>query len=486
MSRKKIKNRNRPSSPRQTVSFADEARRNLPADARALIASTENDITIPFFSGALQNADDTLIQQGEGKGLAIYSELERDGHAYAMLQKRKKRLTGRDWTVEAGGDRPIDQDAVALIEEVIAALPFDRLCEKLLDATLKGFAVAEIVWKRDGARIVPDFVQDMDQRRFAFDKDWKPRLLTWKDSRNGIELPERKFIVHRFGAAGNNPYGLGLGSKLFWPVLFKREGINFWLYFLEKFAGPTIIGKTPYSNIPEEQQKLVQNLMRAQTASVITVPLGVDVEFLEASRGGTVSYEGFIEYWDRQISITVSGETLTTQVSSSGGNRALGEVHQDMLDSLVDSDDDLLADTLRETLFKWLVEYNLPGAAVPTVRRPRPENATAAATTRKAKADAAKSSREALMAVVADSAFFAEDDDARDYILAHQVTEGLSDKTLDALVAARFDIAAASRATVGNQTQPSDPTDPAFASGDWLKKKRLSQGMSALPILTGR
>lgn len=41
--------------------------------------------------------------------------------------------------------------------------------------------------------------------------------------RDGIDLPDRKFIVHRHGVVGNNPYGLGLGYQLFWAVLFKRE-----------------------------------------------------------------------------------------------------------------------------------------------------------------------------------------------------------------------------------------------------------------------
>lgn len=507
MSRKKKSKRGLADARDEVSAFAD-TRRNLPSEGRSLVASVENDITIPYFSGALQNSDDTLIQQGEGKGLALYSEIERDPHAFAMLQKRKKRLTGRNWTVEPGGDSSLDRDAAAFVEEVLETLPFDRICEKLLDATLKGYAVAEIVWRRDGARILPTVIQDMDQRRFVFDRDWQPRLLTWADSREGIALPARKFIVHRFGAQGNNPYGLGLGSKLFWPVLFKREGISFWLYFLEKFAGPTIVGKTPYSNIPEEQQKLVQNLMRAQTASVITVPIGTEISFLEAARGGTVSYQEFVAYWDRQISIGVCGETLTTQVDSKGGNRALGEVHQDMLDALVDSDDDLLADTLRETFLRWLVEFNMPGAAVPSVRRPRPENAQAIASTRKVQAEAAKARREALMAVVADAAMFEDDAVARDYILSSGLTEGLSDATVEALIAARVTIATkrsvpSPDASGGKRPAPGSPRgaseeDPeddvddedgmaGFASANGLKKKRLSPArMSALRMRADR
>ena len=65
MSRRNHKSRPAP----QTAAFADQSRKNLPSDAKTLIATARNDITIPFWSGRLQHADDTLIQQGGGKGL---------------------------------------------------------------------------------------------------------------------------------------------------------------------------------------------------------------------------------------------------------------------------------------------------------------------------------------------------------------------------------------------------------------------------------
>lgn len=450
MSRHKHKSR----AASRPASFAEDSRKNLPADARSLIANARNDITIPFFSGALQHADDTLIQQGGGKGLAIYDEIERDTHAFAMLQKRKKGMTARAWEVQPGGDRPIDKDAAELVKDILTGLPFDRVCEDLLDATLKGFAISEIVWGRDGNRIVPVSIRTHDQRRFAFGEDWQPRLLTWTAMVDGIELPPRKFITHRFGVKGNNPYGLGLGTRLFWAVLFKREGVTFWLHFLEKFAGPTIVGKTPVGVLPAEQNRLLQSLVAAKTSSAITVPIGTDIDFLEASRSGSVTYEQWLAYWDRQISICVTGETLTTQVSESGGSRALGEVHQEMLDLLVDSDGDLLSGTLRDSLLRWIVEYNIPGAAVPWVWRIRPKNEKAEAETRTAKAGSAEALDKAIRAIVKAAASFDDDDIARDYIVSFDVTDQLSDQTIDALVGARHSFAGA----------PAEP-DPFIADG---------------------
>jgi phage gp29-like protein len=284
---------------------------------------------------------------------------------------------------------------------------------------------------------------------------------------DGMALPDRKFVVHRFGVKGNNPYGLGIGSRLFWPVLFKREGISFWLHFLEKFAGPTVVGKTPYGTLTDEQNKLLQTLLRARTASAITVPIGTDIEFLEASRGGSVSYEQFLAYWDRQISICTTGETLTTQVADSG-SRALGEVHQDMLDLLVDSDGDLLSGTLRDQLIRWIVDYNMPGAALPQIWRVRPKNEKAEAESRKTKAEAAEATDKAIRTIVTAAAKFEDDKIARDYVVSFEVTDDLSDATIDALVAARHAFAGSAEP---DPFASADPTDPAFAANR-LKKKR--------------
>jgi hypothetical protein len=416
---------------------SEDSRKNLPADAKHLIADARNDITIPFFSGALQYVDDTLIQRGGGKGLKIYDEIERDTHAFAMLQKRKKQLLSRDWEIEPASKAPRDVVAAEFCREVLNALPFDRICEDMLDATLKGFSISEAVWKRDGNRIVPDDIVAHDQRRFVFDVDWRPRLLTWTNMRDGQELPDRKFLVHRFGVKGNNPYGLGLGTRLFWPVLFKREGVTFWLHFMEKFASPTVVGKTPYGTLTDEQNKLLQILRSVRGASAITVPIGTDISFLEAARSGSVTYPDFLGYWDKQISICVNGETLTTDIGGSG-SRAASETHADMLDMLVDSDGDLLSVTLRETLLQWLIDYNYPGAGVPTVYRVRPSNEQAKANVRKARADAASAEHDALIKVIITAAQIDDDATAREFITSFDLTDHLSDEAITRIVEARF------------------------------------------------
>jgi len=458
---------------KKSTSFAAPAdRRNLPAEARTLIADARNDITIPFFSGALQHADDTLIQRGGGKGLKIYDEIKRDPKAAACLTKRNKHLVAREWEVEPASPAPRDVEAADFVRETLKTLPFDRISEDLSGgAILKGFAVSEVVWKRDRNRIVPERIVSHDQRRFAFGQDWKPRLRTWTNMNDGVELPDRKFIVHRQGVVGNNPYGLGLGHQLFWAVLFKREGIAFWLHFLDKFAGPTAVAQTPYGMLSEEQNELLNKLSAIRTASAITVPMGTDVKFLEAVRSGSVSYQEWLEYWDKQIAICILGETLTTDIGPSG-SRAAAETHAGILDMLVDSDGDDLSDTLYEQLLTWMVEYNFPGAGVPRGWRVRPKNEKEKAETRKAKAEAASSQNAALVGILETAGMIDDDTTAREFIVSFELTHALSDDAIDRLVEARFAFMEGGKA--GRDLRKVASENPVFAAlfnGAGSKKK---------------
>jgi phage gp29-like protein len=348
--------------------------KNIPAEGRKLIAHARNDITIPQFTTVLRPTDAVLMTKGGSQGLALYDEIERDPHAYAVLQKRKFALVGREWSVEAATDAEADQQAANIIEDILSELNFDQLCLDLLDATLKGYSVAEIIWTRRAGRIVPERIVAHDPRRFVFDEEWRPRLLTTANLMDGEPLPDRKFITHRFGVKGNDPYGLGLGSRLFWPVLFKREGIAFWLTFLEKFASPTPVGKYPMGTLPSDQDRLLQSLENMVQAGAVVVPIGTELSFMEATAKGQVSYESWCHYWDTQMALAVFGSTLATYVEGQG-SRAASETHKEGEEQIIDADSDLLSDTLRSTLFQWLVDFNLPGAAPPLLRRIRNKNA---------------------------------------------------------------------------------------------------------------
>lgn len=347
------------------------------------IATVERDYTKTFFGATLRNEDDTLITRGGAKGLKIYDELERDTHAYAMLQKRKLAVISRELLIEPASDDPQDVLAADLVKECLAGIQFDRICVDLLDATNKGFAVGEVMWTvKPSAVLGHDAVTPRDviarnQRRFTFGKarDEKTgehplRLLTRDSMLEGVELPERKFIVHRFGSKDGSPFGLGLGNRLFWPVFFKRQGITFWLTFCDKFGAPTALGKYPRGASLGEQGKLLQALRAIANDVGVIVPDGTVIELLEASRSGSIdTYERLARYMDEQISICVTGETMTSSAQGAGLGSGQAGVQNEVRTEVAKADADLMSDTL-STLVSWIIGYNLPpGARSPKVYR---------------------------------------------------------------------------------------------------------------------
>lgn len=334
------------------------------------IASIERDTTQFPFGGVLENLDDTLKTRGQGNGLKIYDDIERDCHAYAVLEKRKNAVIAREWDVIAASEDAADGAAADFVREAFKALPFDRLCKDALDATLKGFSVGEILWKRDGSRLVPGEIVARNQRRFKFATDRSLRLITRGRLMDGEALPERKFIVHRFGAKDGSPYGLGLGHKLFWPVFFKRKDITFWLTFADKFGSPTALGKYPTGTTDADQKKLLAALQAIAQDAGVAIPDGMVVELLEAARAGSIdTYEKLARYMDEQISECVLGETMTTNAQAAGLGSGQANVHNEVRKEIAKADSDLLSDTLNDTLVRWLVELNIPGARPPKVWR---------------------------------------------------------------------------------------------------------------------
>jgi phage gp29-like protein len=350
------------------------------------IATVEKDITFLAFQGILRPQDDTLETRGSGKTYKIYDEIERDCHAYGLLQKRKLAVIARPWQVDPASEDPLDVKAADMVraalqaigvpdendpgEQVVVASNFDLVCYNLLDAILKGFAVGEIMWAYDKRlkQIVIREIRPRNQRRFNFDKEYKLRLKTWAQLIPGEEIPPRKFIVHTFGAKDGSPYGLGLGTRLFWAGYFKRKNTTFWLTFLDKFASPTAVGKYPTGTSTTDQDKLLAALCAIAHDAGVTVPDGMVIELLEATRSGTASYEAFCRYMDEEMTFAVLGESPGSK--GSGGALASAAIaREEVRLELVQADSDLLSATLNATLSPWLTAYNCPGARPPKIWR---------------------------------------------------------------------------------------------------------------------
>lgn len=328
------------------------------------IASAATDPYVSQFQAVLQPTDETIATRGGAEGLKLYDEIRRDPHAYAVLQKRKLEVTHREWMIEPASSRRIDKQAAAEVERQFKAMNIDLLTKGLMGAVLKGFSVAEILWTHDGTFWVAR-PKVKKQRRFRFDIDGNLRVLTRAKPVEGEPVPERKFIVHRHSIDDDedDPYGVGIGSVLFWPAWFKRQVLAHWLRSSEKHGTPTVMASYQGGFDEKKQDQLLSVLRNLASDNALVAPENVKFDLLE-SRSTGQSHEDLARYLDELMSEAVLGETLSTN-SGERGARSLGEIHNEVRLAIAKADADLISATIREQLIRPIVELNFPGAAMP-------------------------------------------------------------------------------------------------------------------------
>lgn len=326
------------------------------------------DITRPWVDRLNVNPpDDSVLIERGGGDYALYREVLRDDHVKAAVEQRRRAVIARPWEVRPGGKRAIDKAAADFLRENIDALGWDTICEKMLMGVFYGFAVGECLWAPDGRYWRLDAVKVRDRRRFGFDGENRLRLKTMQQPLGEL-MPEKKFWVFATGADHDDaPYGLGLGHWLYWPVWFKRNGHRFWAVFLERFGTPAAVGKYPNGTSEAEQRKLLEALRALRRDAAITVPDGILIELLEATRSGTADYATFVAQMNAAILVATIGQTASTQGTPGklGNDDEQGDVRMD----IVKADADLLSASFNASIARWLTEWNFPGAAVPGVWR---------------------------------------------------------------------------------------------------------------------
>jgi len=275
-------------------------------------------------------------------------------------------VVGKEWEItpaksarSKGRPASTSQEQVVAdyVADVLMNCNFDQARQELLKAILYGFYNAEIIWKVANGHIAISKLIGKHPRRFMFTPERELRLLTLQNMIDGEILPERKFITFTYGDS-DNPYGRGLGQRLWWPVWFKKNGIKFWMVFLEKFGMPTVVGKYPPGTLSDKQTKLMDAIEAIQTDTGIIMPDNQAIEFLEASRAGDVTHEQLCEYMDKQISKAVLGQTASTE--GTPGKLGNEQNQENVRQEIIEADADLLDGCLNENLIKWIVDYNFP------------------------------------------------------------------------------------------------------------------------------
>lgn len=330
----------------------------------------------------------------------LFQEMEdKDAHLFATLQTRKNALLACPWKVVAADDSAEARQAADIVRENLAALlRLHTALFHLLDAISKGFVVAEIIWEVDSrtGRVRAKDVRARLQAEFAFGTDGElyaiseraasgamtalsgdtsgqrraNKLLlrpgeSYLNSRHAVKMPQRKFLHFAFQGNACSPYGSALCIKAYWYYWLKKNTLQHWALFNEKFGSPTAVARYSAATTEDDLRRLEETIASLPRDSGVVLPEGVGLEFLEARRSsGANTYRELADWCNDEISKIVLGQPLTTGEGRRSGSLALGHVHEAVRRDYLASDAAVVGQLITAQLCRWITDFNL-GENVP-------------------------------------------------------------------------------------------------------------------------
>jgi len=318
------------------------------------------DRSVDYLGLGLMLPNPDPILKAKGQDIRVYRDLRSDAHLGGCVRRRKSAVKALEW----GLDRGKAKSRVARnIEAIFADLDLDRIIGEILEAPLYGYQPMEIAWQRVGGLNVPADLVGKPPEWFVYGLDNELRFRTKARPYEGEDLPPRKFISARQDATYANPYGFPDLSMCFWPLVFKKGGVKFWVNFAEKYGTPWAIGKLPRGTPQADIDSLADQLEDMIQDAVAVVPDDGAVELIEAA-GKSASadlYESLVMYCRSEVSIALTG---TNQTVESNSNKASASAGLEVADDLRDGDASIVAAALNQ-LIRWTCEINWGGGERP-------------------------------------------------------------------------------------------------------------------------
>lgn len=338
-------------SPSKFMPFAEPAGESLTGEIAVRSRSWEGFANFMLY---LPNPDPVLKAQGQD--IRVYRDLRVEAIVGGPLRRRTSAVQALEYGLEQG---PASSRAFKGVQALLADLPINELVAQFVEAAYFGYAPQEILWQRLGGLTVPTAIVAKPQEWFVFGQAGDLRFRSVNNPLEGEVLPERKFLLPRQNPTYLNPYGTADLAMVFWPIVFKRGGLKFWLRFTEKYGMPWAVGKLPRSASPQEEDSLLNNLSAMIQDAVAVIPDDASVELKEAAGKGASAdlYERLVMYCRSEINIALTGTNQTTESDTTRTMAGIA-VADDLRDATAE-----IAVAAMNMLIRYVVDENWGGPA---------------------------------------------------------------------------------------------------------------------------
>ncbi len=246
---------------------------------------------------------------------------------------------------------------------------FEGLVKNLVEATLTGISVNEILWElRPGPKSGPLEYMPRATKRIPALFYGYPTALDIPDELllnpsglmgglNLVQFPPNKFIIAIEKAHSGHPsvsMAMRCLTALWASFTF---GLEWFCTSAQLFGIPFRKGIFEKGDA-EGYNLLMSMLAQMGSAGYAAIPRNTDIEFITApGTGAQGPAERLVELADRICDITILGQTLSTDVGNSG-SRALGQVHAGVKADVVEGVADFTARMLKAQLIPAIIALN--------------------------------------------------------------------------------------------------------------------------------
>lgn len=334
-------------TPTEFVSFAEPKHKGLTEH----IASRARSFDAQALGMYLPNPDPIL--KAQGKDITVYRDLRSSALVGGNIRRRKSSVLALERDLKRG-NAPVRVER--FVRDWLTDLDLDRIIREMLDAPLFGFQPIELMWRPVGLNIVPEDVLGKPAEWFLYDQENNLRFRARDAGLTGELCDPQRFVVARQDATYNNPYGFADLSMCFWPVIFMKGGLKFWVQFTEKYGSPWVIGKHPRGASTGETDLLLDSLEAMVQDAVAAIPNDSSVDIIEAAgkAGSAEVYRELLVYCRSEINVGLLGQNQTTESNS---NRASATAGLEVVKDIRDGDKSIVAATMN-AIIRLVVDLN--------------------------------------------------------------------------------------------------------------------------------
>jgi phage gp29-like protein len=239
-----------------------------------------------------------------------------------------------------------------------------RLIHDLLSAIGRGFSIAEMMFEVGEGSLVVSRVKVCPPSLFSFMDSGNPgRILDFPDYSKpgevrGTAIPRGKFIFHTHRSFAGGPLRAGIYRGIAWYYLFTNFSIKDWMSFMDIYGIPLRLGKFKSTADDRSREVLKKAVMELGSDAAAVISEDTTIEFIESRLSGSHDlFQNAVEFFNRQKSKRVLGQTLTTEQGQSG-SYALGDVHDRVRNDITRLDCILLDETLTRDFAVPLIKAN--------------------------------------------------------------------------------------------------------------------------------